>query len=158
MNQNELTEESHLQGGITNYFQGATIHNLVINGNMTHNGKEYYHSSDHPHNTDSEKTVSTEDVAAAYNECKPYVWGAASMATVFAVCRDIYHWPDNASEFERKMELMELDCPPGTITNTIRHNAYMKMHVEKWKNLGAKKRVLILAEEFQNCIEKNMDE
>ena len=32
----ETTEEtSHRQGGIYNYFEGATIHNLVINGNMS---------------------------------------------------------------------------------------------------------------------------
>ena len=31
------------RGGITNYFQGATIHNLVINGNMTKSGDEHYH-------------------------------------------------------------------------------------------------------------------
>ena len=29
-------------GGIYNYFQGATINNLVINGNMTKNGTEHY--------------------------------------------------------------------------------------------------------------------
>ena len=29
-------------GGIVNHFGGATIHNLVINGNMNKNGNEYY--------------------------------------------------------------------------------------------------------------------
>ena len=32
----------HHHGGIYNYFQGATIHNLVINGNMNKNGNDYY--------------------------------------------------------------------------------------------------------------------
>lgn len=39
----ETTETpQHQHGGIVNYFQGATIHNLVINGNMTKNGTENY--------------------------------------------------------------------------------------------------------------------
>jgi len=43
-----LNTDKH--GGIVNHFGGATIHNLVINGNMTKNGTEYYgdHSSDIP--------------------------------------------------------------------------------------------------------------
>lgn len=32
----------HQHGGIYNYFQGATIHNMVINGNMQKNGTENY--------------------------------------------------------------------------------------------------------------------
>ncbi len=31
-------------GGIYNYFQGATINNMVINGNMTKNGNENFHT------------------------------------------------------------------------------------------------------------------
>ena len=39
-----MCEEEQQHGGIVNYFQGATIHNLVINGNMTRRGREYYGS------------------------------------------------------------------------------------------------------------------
>lgn len=35
-------QPQHLSGGIYNYFQGATIHNIVINGNMTKSGAEHY--------------------------------------------------------------------------------------------------------------------
>lgn len=38
----ETTEKPEQNGGIINYFQGATIHNLVINGNMTKNGTENF--------------------------------------------------------------------------------------------------------------------
>lgn len=41
METNEKPEQQH--GGIYNYFQGATIHNLVINGNMTRSGTENYY-------------------------------------------------------------------------------------------------------------------
>ena len=36
-------ETPHHHNGITNYFQGATIHNLVINGNMNRSGTENYY-------------------------------------------------------------------------------------------------------------------
>ena len=39
-----MCEEEQQHGGIVNYFQGATIHNLVINGNMTRRGRERYGS------------------------------------------------------------------------------------------------------------------
>ena len=39
----ETTEEtSHRRGGTYYYFEGATIHNLVINGNMSKTGPEYH--------------------------------------------------------------------------------------------------------------------
>lgn len=45
-------------GGIVNYFQGATIHNLVINGNMTKNGPDNYDAAGMqggtPHYTDEQ--------------------------------------------------------------------------------------------------------
>lgn len=39
----EQEEKPQHSGGIYNYFQGATIHNMVINGNMTRNGTENYY-------------------------------------------------------------------------------------------------------------------
>lgn len=42
----ETLEKPQQHGGIYNYFQGATINNLVINGNMTKNGPENYNSQE----------------------------------------------------------------------------------------------------------------
>lgn len=42
----ETLQEPQKHGGIYNYFQGATINNLVINGNMTKNGPENYNSQE----------------------------------------------------------------------------------------------------------------
>lgn len=42
----ETLQEPQKLGGIYNYFQGATINNLVINGNMTKNGPENYNSQE----------------------------------------------------------------------------------------------------------------
>lgn len=42
----ESTETPQHVGGIVNYFQGATIHNIVINGNMTKRGTEHYYAAE----------------------------------------------------------------------------------------------------------------
>lgn len=42
----ESEEKPHHSGGIHNYFQGAIIHNMVINGNMNKSGSEHYHEKD----------------------------------------------------------------------------------------------------------------
>jgi hypothetical protein len=50
-------------GSIINYFQGATIYNLVINGNMSRNGMENYQTAN---NTENTKTnYSDEQIAHA---------------------------------------------------------------------------------------------
>lgn len=38
----QTSETPQHGGGIVNYFQGATIHNIVINGNITRSGSEYF--------------------------------------------------------------------------------------------------------------------
>lgn len=57
----------HLGGGIVNYFQGATINNLVINGNMTKTGQDHFNSHEHNarKNADSEQTATKEQIAKA---------------------------------------------------------------------------------------------
>lgn len=57
----ETTEEtSHRRGGIYYYFEGATIHNLVINGNMSKTGPEYHGQE----NAQTPKSAYTDEVIA----------------------------------------------------------------------------------------------
>ncbi len=149
-----LDDEPERLSGILN-LQGATIYNLVINGSMARNGSECYYRDNSPTNS---KTVTPEELAAATEKCKPFMWGPSSLATIFCVCRDIYDWPNNASHFERTMSDLNIDCPRGTISNTIRHNKYMKMPIERWRELRASPRVIKLADEFQKAIDDSMKE
>ena len=59
----ETSEKLERFGGIYNYFQGATIHNLVINGNMTKNGSENFQQSETSNK--NRVTYSDEQVARA---------------------------------------------------------------------------------------------
>jgi len=47
-------------GGVVNYFQGATINNLIINGNMNKSGTDYYQSAA----THAQKPAYTDEVVA----------------------------------------------------------------------------------------------
>ena len=53
-------------------------------------------------------------------------------------------------------------CPwcdkEGLVSNTFRNNPYMRLHVDKWKENGAKERVLRLVEAYENAIQKRLSE
>jgi len=144
----EDTNPSH-SGGIYNYFQGATINNLVINGNMTKSGPENYNSQ----SNSNTKYVKPEIIAKVIQKLKPTFWGNAAFTIQFCACRDLYGWQNNALEFERIMREYGFDIPEGTITNTIFHNKYMELGVDKWETNGAMQRVMTLLENFKSNVE-----
>ena len=147
----DTTDTQKPHGGIVNYFQGATIHNLVINGNMTKNGDEHYHEAQH---AKTERTVSAGTVTRALRECKAYVWGNAAYAVVFCICRERYGWQDNASLFERTLEQQGVSLPEGTLNNALSRNSYLRLPMDKWEASGAMERVVRLRDEFIAQVER----
>ena len=75
-------------------------------------------------------------------------WGDSSMAVIFGVCRDCFKYTDNMSQFER-----DFVCSEGLISSTMRNNPYMRLHVDKWAQNGAKQRVLKLMDAYKNAVE-----
>ena len=144
----------HQKGRIINYFQGAIINNLVINGNMTKYGTENFYAAQPESKKESEEQeVNIKTVRQALEKCKGFLWGQAALATIFCVCRDTYHLGDNASWFERQMEQMDINCPQGTIANAMRNSPYMKQPISKWEHSGAQERVLVLMKQFIKSME-----
>lgn len=140
----ESTETpQHHRGGIYNYFQGATINNLVINGNMVKNGSDQYTS-----NSEAGKKATPEMMVRALEQCKDFVWGNAAYSVAFCVCRDVYNMENNATNFERILTERGIAVPEGTINSAIFRNPWLKYHVDKWKEMGAPERALKLKEEF----------
>lgn len=87
-------------------------------------------------------------------ECvRAYFWKDSAMAVIFCVCRDRYCYVDNMSQFER-----DFQCTEGLLSNTFRNNPYMRLHVDKWKENGAKERVLRLVEAYENAVQKRLNE
>lgn len=133
------TEHQHL-GGIHNYFQGATIHNIVINGNMTKLGSDNYSYE----SSESKQHISAEQLAETLQRCGDYMWSNAAYSVVFCVCRDGKLVENNAASFERLLKKAGVTIADGTINNAMSRNVWMKYHIDKWEELGVKERVLRL--------------
>ena len=120
---------------------GGKIGNFVMDnhGTMTLN----YHEGGKEKEQTAVETTS-KDVAAAVRECYQLWYGSAAMMVVYAVCRDACHWVVGQTDFERMMALEGLECKSGTLSNTLRHNPYMRDHISKWASLGARSEVLKL--------------
>ena len=88
---------------------------------------------------------------ACVESVREYFWGDSSMAVIFCVCRDRYCYADNMSQFER-----DFQCQEGLLSNTFRNNPYMRLHVDKWKENGAKERALRLAEAYENAVDERL--
>lgn len=142
---------------VVNHFE-AGANCQVFNGNIT--GCVFAMpgstvTQNHDDRTHSEpQEVTAEELGKAIACCAKYIWSPSAMAVIFGICRDKYDWADNGSEFERRMAVMNLNCPSGTIANAMRNNPYLRMNYKKWASAGAKRRVMVLAEEFQKAIDK----
>ena len=79
---------------------------------------------------------------------REYFWGDSSLAVIFCTCRDCYGYANNMSQFER-----DFHCQEGLLSNAFRNNPYMRLHVDKWAQQGAKQRVLRLVEAYKNAVE-----
>ena len=139
---------SLLQGGQT------VIHQLQIGDGNTMN---YYESKEQTNGTEV-KQASPEVVSRALGKSGDYIWGNSAYAVAFCVCRDVFGWQDNASFFERQMELQGILFPPGTVNAAINRNPYMKMNVAKWDQNGAMERVLKLRDELLEKIAEEAPE
>lgn len=92
-------------------------------------------------------------LVACVERVREYFWKPSAMAVIFCVCRDRYGYADNMSQFER-----DFQCTEGLLSNTFRNNPYMRLHVDKWKENGAKERVLRLVEAYENAVQKRLNE
>lgn len=153
----ETNETPQRHGGIVNYFQGATIHNIVINGNMNRSGAEHY-SKTAEEKKSRDDMPPQEQLINAVEKVKSLFWATSALATIYCVCRDRYGAKVSASEFERQLNKANIKCPEGTIRNTMRNNPYMKLPISKWENNGAQERVMVLIDKFVEAIETGDEE
>lgn len=122
-------------------------------------GDNYYYED--RSKEENKKDIAPDVLSRAISEVQPFFWGISSYAVVFCVCRDCFNYPDNMSQFERELANLSYQispkylCSEGTISNTLKTNPYMKLHVDKWESNGAKERVLILRDKFVKAVEKN---
>lgn len=97
----------------------------------------------------------SEKLAKAVKSCAGYFWANSSWAVLFCVCRDRLAYKGSMADFERLIGGIPLNrplpypCPEGTIQKTISNHSYMKKHITKWQQEGAKERVLLLAKRLE---------
>jgi hypothetical protein len=152
------TEEQphHHFGGIYNYFEGATIHNFVINNNLPKEASDHHENSDKEKDKEKDKeNLTAEQVSTALKECSHYVWGNAAYSVAFCVCRDLYGM-ENASFFERMLTEKGIELPSGTINNAMSRNSWMRYSADKWEEHNVLERVLKLRDAFKTELEKIM--
>ena len=90
-------------------------------------------------------------LAACAEKVRDHFWGDSSLAVIFCTCRDCYGYADCMSQFER-----DFNCQEGLLSSTFRNNPYMRLHVDKWAQNGAKQRVLRLVEAYKNAVEQHL--
>ena len=95
---------------------------------------------------DEQPDVAT--LATCVDSVRQYFWGDSALAVIFCTCRDCYGYANNMRQFER-----DFHCQEGVLSNTFRNNPYMRLHVDKWAQQGAKQRVLQLMEAYKNAVE-----
>lgn len=97
---------------------------------------------------ESETMYEVKMLVESVDAVRDLFWGDSSMAVIFGVCRDCFKYTDNMSQFER-----DFVCSEGLISSTMRNNPYMRLHVDKWAQNGAKQRVLKLMDAYKNAVE-----
>lgn len=88
------------------------------------------------------------ELAAGIKRVQDYMWGNASYAVAFCVCRDKYGVGDNATAFERMLENQGISIPAGTINAALHRNRWMRYHVDRWDSMAVLPRVLKLRDEL----------
>ena len=148
--------EKDSQKNVVNNFEAGS-NCQVFNGNITGcvfamPGSTVNQQVPPETNTKTKTEEGQPDVAmllACVESVRQYFWKDSALAVIFCTCRDCYGYVNNMSQFER-----EFHCQEGLLSNTFRNNPYMRLHVDKWEQNGAKQRVLRLVEAYKKAVEE----
>lgn len=126
---------------VTNFYNYGTMNEVEAGATQINN---YYGAEQQ-----KAQEVDLSVMQAGVDKVRQYFWSDSAMAVIFCVCRDCYGYVDNMSQFER-----EFNCKEGLVSSTFRNNPYMRLHIDKWAQNGAKQRVLHLADEYQKAVKE----
>ena len=100
---------------------------------------------------ESETMYEVKMLVECVDEVRPLFWGNSSMAVIFCVCRDCYHYADNMSQFER-----DFGCRENLLATTFRDNPFMRVSSEKWPQMNVMQRVQTLVDAYKNAVFKRV--
>ena len=149
--------EENSQKNVVNHFEAGS-NCQVFNGKITGcvfamPGSTVTQQATAPSALQSQELPEVSALVACAAKVREYFWGDSSLAVIFCVCRDCYGYANNMSQFER-----DFQCQEGLLSNTFRNNPYMRLPIDKWKENGAKERVLRLMEAYENAVQKQLSE
>ena len=157
----ELLRTRLLNDRIVNYFNGATIHNLVINGNMNKGGTEYYEADSRVQEEPQPMVVRrpTDDmIIEGVRRCQAFFWAGAAWAVVYRVLQSDYDESRSVNQFEEDMFLpsegLNYRCSPRTIAMGMQNNTVLRSKPEAWEQEGAKSRILTLRDAFRGVLKE----
>ncbi len=152
--------------GIYNYFQGATINNLVINGNMNKSGTDHISNNGRQEEAQDKKAdremPSWDIITKAIENVSGLFWGNSSYAVLYCVFRDYYSYKGSRSQYEREIGLLHFQvtplyiCTPGVVSSTFSDNRYMELHIDKWADNHAPERTMKLVEGFIKALDEQV--
>jgi len=145
-------------GSIVNYFQGATINNLVINGNMNKKGTEYYQSGGKGAAATDVGRPTDDMIIEGVRRCQAFFWAGAAWAVVYRVLQSDYDESRSVNQFEEDMFLpsegLNYRCSPRTIAMGMQNNTVLRSKPEVWEQEGAKSRILTLRDAFRGVLKE----
>ena len=149
--------EENNQKSVVNHF-AAGSNCQVFNGNITGcvfamSGSTVTQQAAAPAVVQNDEQPDVLTLVACVESVREYFWSGSALTVIFCVCRDRYCYADNMSQFER-----DFQCQEGLLSSTFRNNPYMRLPVDKWKENGAKDRVLRLANAYENAVQKRLSE
>jgi hypothetical protein len=106
------------------------------------------------------KGTPMQQLTRAVGEGSHLFWAASAWAVVYGVARDVCGYKGTVSDFERNASRLKMPanfsypCTCNKVNRTICDHAYMRMHVNKWKEFGASDRVMALLDFLMTRIEK----
>lgn len=156
-----MTEETILKALEILAKSGMNPRQLIIenSGNLTinNNGEQKEEAGEQKESEENEG-IKHEDLAKAVSAVQSYMWGASAYAVLYCELRDHRGYLGNVAQLEREIDgiadEMKLDwsCKEGTISDAFRNNPFLEKHVDRWKEIGAKSRVIHLLDHLQQVL------
>ncbi len=156
-----MTEEMKLKALEILAKSGMNPSQFIIenSGNLTinNNGEQKEEAGEQKESEENEG-IKHEDLAKAVSAVQSYMWGASAYAVLYCELRDHRGYLGNVAQLEREIDgiadEMKLDwsCKEGTISDAFRNNPFLEKHVDRWKEIGAKSRVIHLLDHLQQVL------
>ena len=155
-----MTEETKLKALEILAKSGMNPSQLIIenSGNLTINNNGEQKEAGEKKESEENEGIKHEDLAKAVSAVQSYMWGASAYAVLYCELRDHRGYLGNVAQLEREIDgiadelKLDWSCKEGTISDAFRNNPFLEKHVDRWKEIGAKSRVIHLLDHLQQVL------